>query len=193
MDRDRLTRLRWRLRGAWQWPVFVACTVLEAFLLNELPVWGTGPGGFVPGLLLATAFNLIVVAIAAPLAAMVLRRRRRDLPRAIATDYCGTALLGVVLTVLILGGIGNRGAIARDSEDRRATALALADYVHDRERAYLDGLGAMTIIQLQPGLYRGCVPGDEADEAMCVFVDTTRDPDDVSRDPEGTPNELYGR
>src|SRR4051794_39650492 len=74
------TRLRWRMRGAWQWPAFPALTVIEAVLLNALPVWGDGVGGFVPGLLLAGSLTLVVVAVIAPLVGMIVRRRRRDLP-----------------------------------------------------------------------------------------------------------------
>ena len=35
-----LRRLRWRLRGALQGPAFVLATVVEAVLLNRLPVAG---------------------------------------------------------------------------------------------------------------------------------------------------------
>ncbi|MGI8624178.1 MAG: hypothetical protein ACR2NB_12005, partial [Solirubrobacteraceae bacterium] len=80
MHRVSLTRLRWRLRGAWQWPVFVALTAVEGVTLNALPISGRGPGGVVPGLLLATGLNLIVVAGLAPLTARLVRRRRPDLP-----------------------------------------------------------------------------------------------------------------
>src|SRR3954453_12970487 len=81
MQRPDLPRLRWRLRGAWQWPTFGLLTLAEAILLNRLPVWGNGPGGFFPGLLLAGCLNLIVVAVLAPLVARLVRPRPRDLPR----------------------------------------------------------------------------------------------------------------
>src|SRR4051812_11035160 len=99
------TRLRWRMRGAWQWPAFIALTVAEAVLLDVLPVWGDGVGGFVPGLLLAGSLNLVVVALVAPLVGMALRRRRRDLPRTIASDYAGTVLLGLLFAGLVAGGL----------------------------------------------------------------------------------------
>lgn len=43
---DRLTRLRWRVRGAWQWPAFVLLTLADAALLHWLPLAGEGTGGF---------------------------------------------------------------------------------------------------------------------------------------------------
>src|SRR3954447_132150 len=108
------TRLRWRMRGAWQWPAFLALTVIEAVLLNALPVWGDGVGGFVPGLLLAGSLNLVVVAVIAPLVGMLVRRRRRDLPKPIASDYAGTALLGVLFVALLAGGLSHRSDLAHD-------------------------------------------------------------------------------
>src|SRR4028118_1000785 len=62
------TRLRWRLRGASQWPAFVLFTTLEAILLNELPLSGDGPGGLFAGVLIAGFANLFVIAVLAPLA-----------------------------------------------------------------------------------------------------------------------------
>ena len=92
MDGERFwpARLRWRLRGAWLWPTFLALTVVNAIVLRELPLAGErGPDGIMPALILAGFMNLVVVAVLAPLAGWLLRRRRRDLPRLIATDYSG--------------------------------------------------------------------------------------------------------
>ena len=36
------TRVRWRLRGAWMWPTFVALTLLDGLVLHLLPPVGTG-------------------------------------------------------------------------------------------------------------------------------------------------------
>ena len=88
-----LTRMRWRLRGAWLWPAFIALTLAEGVALQVLPIAGDGPGGVLPGVLLAGFANLILVAAVAPLAGHGLRRRRPDLPRLVAQDYAGTALL----------------------------------------------------------------------------------------------------
>jgi hypothetical protein len=33
----RWRRLRWRLRGAWQWPAFVVLTVADAVIVARLP------------------------------------------------------------------------------------------------------------------------------------------------------------
>ena len=81
-----LTRTRWRMRGAWLWPAFVVLTVAEGVALELLPIAGDGPGGVLPGVLLAGFANLIAVATIATLAGRRLRHRRPDLPRVIADN-----------------------------------------------------------------------------------------------------------
>ena len=44
-----VTRMRWRMRGAWLWPTFVVLTVAEGIALELLPIAGDGPGGVRPG------------------------------------------------------------------------------------------------------------------------------------------------
>src|SRR5437899_51258 len=88
-------RLRWRMRGAWQWPTFLAVTAADAVLLVRLPFYGSGADA--PGaVILSTFFSLVCVTVLAPFGGMLLRRRRKDLPVVIARDYAGTtALVGV--------------------------------------------------------------------------------------------------
>jgi hypothetical protein len=86
VERVWIRRLRWRMRGAWQWPAFAALTVVDALLLTRLPFYEEGPGTLVGGLLLAMFFNLLAVAVVGPLLGVRLRRRRPDLPRPVAAD-----------------------------------------------------------------------------------------------------------
>ncbi|HEV3229065.1 MAG TPA: hypothetical protein VGY97_06295 [Solirubrobacteraceae bacterium] len=102
---SRWRRLRWRLRGAWQWPTFAAFVVLDSVSLHFLPVTGSGSRPSpAAALLLAGFLNLAAVGVLAPLAGRVLRRARPDLPRVVANDYAGTALvLAAGVLVLALG------------------------------------------------------------------------------------------
>src|SRR3954452_12723784 len=84
------SRLRWRMRGAWQWPVFGLLTVADAVLIARLPFNAEGPDAL-GAILLAGFFNLLVAGVAAPLLGSLVRRRRRDLPMVVARDYAGTA------------------------------------------------------------------------------------------------------
>lgn len=185
------SRLRWRLRGAWQWPAFAVAVVVEAVLLNELPVWGEGAGGIVPGLLLAASLNLIVVALVAPVAGLLLRRRRRDLPRAIASDYAGTVLVGLLFAGLVIGGLTHRGDLQADREARATNALAVVRFVRAREPGFAHGLAMMDTIRVEGGMYRTCIPGDDPLRPLCLFVRTDQDPPSVTRDPDRAPNTTY--
>jgi hypothetical protein len=59
------TRMRWRLRGAWMWPSFVALTLLDGFLLHRLSPVREGID-FIPALLIATFGNLVLVGAIGP-------------------------------------------------------------------------------------------------------------------------------
>jgi hypothetical protein len=191
MGREQVTRLRWRLRGAWQWPAFCVLSVAEAVVLNRLPVWGDGPGGFVPGLLLAACLNLVVVAVLAPLAGRLVRRRRPDLPRAIATDYAGTAGLAALLVALIAGGLAHRGVIREEQRSHDAQAYAVAGYVRSQAPQLRPGLKRMDTLRLEPEMFRSCVPGDVPGHRLCLIVHTDQTPPGITVDPNPAPNEIY--
>ncbi len=188
-----MTRLRWRFRGAAMWPAFAVLTLAEAFVFEALPFSGDGPGGFFAALLLAFGLNLVVVAALAPLAGMALRRRRPDLPRAIATDHSGTALLFVLFASLIAAGLVNRSAVLRDERDLSASYAAASRYVHAQAPDYADSLSAMDAVRVEVGIYRACVPGSDPLRPLCLFVNTDQDPPGVTRDPEEIPNALWQR
>jgi hypothetical protein len=185
------TRLRWRMRGAWQWPAFLLLTVVEAVLLNVLPVWGEGPGGFWGGLLIAGCLNLIVVALLAPLAGLLVRRRRRDLPRAIASDYAGTALLACLLVAFVAGGLSHRSTLAHDRAARTAAIFGAAHFVRLQAPAYRRGISRMDTVRVEDDMYRACVVGRDPDRPLCVFVRTDQSPPGITRDPDRAPKSAY--
>src|SRR3954454_21252766 len=77
-------RLRWRMRGAWQWPAFAALTVVDALLIDRLPFQGDGPDA-IGAVLVAGFANLLVVAVLAPLTGLLVRPSwRPDLLRLVA-------------------------------------------------------------------------------------------------------------
>lgn len=186
------TRLRWRLRGALLWPVFFALIVLDGVLLTLLPPYGDdGPGDLLGGMLLAGFANLFVVAVLAPLAARALRRARPGLPKIIAVDQAGTALL-VGLAVLLLGlGVLHRPAVAGQREDEQAVAAALHGYVNASAPEYTRGLAAADRLRVEPELYRACVPGNDPKRPLCLFIGTDQRPASVTRDRDRAPNSVY--
>jgi hypothetical protein len=184
-------RLRWRLRGAWQWPAFVVLTLVDGLVLALLPFYGDGPGGFMPGLLLAGFLNLFVIAVLAPAAGRLLRRRRPDLPRLVASDYAGAWLLAAICVLLVAGGVLHRPAVAAAEDDERAVARAVHEYVLVHEPAHRAGLATIDAMRLEAEYYRACVPGPDPRHWLCVFVSTERRPVGVTRDPDETPNSAY--
>lgn len=191
MERVWLRRLRWRWRGAWQWPAFVALTLGDAVLLHELPIGGGGTALF-PALLLAMFFNLVAVAGVGPLIGIALRRRRPTLPKVIAADRGGTIALLATTAILAGFGIGHRGALHDEHDAFVEQSYAMRQYVaHQAEAQYRRNIARADSVKLGGGLYRTCVPGDEPRRALCLFIDVSSSPPGVKLDPSHAPNTTF--
>lgn len=179
------------MRGAWLWPTFVAVTILDGVVLHELPFYDAAPDDLYGTLLVAGFVNLGAVAIVAPLVARALRRRRPDLPREIARNYAGTALVCAVAVAFVAGGVAHRPAVREDERDLRAAFAATRDFVVTQEPALRAGLDAADALRIDEDLFRTCVPGDDPRKPLCLLVSTDQAPPGVSRDPDRTPNAGY--
>ena len=182
-------RLRWRMRGAWLWPAFLVLTPLEGVLHRRCCRPTTARRTrVVGGALLAGFANLFLVAAVAPLLARLLRRRRPDLPRMIATDLAGTALLLALAVAILVAGLVHRPAVAAEEQDRALAYDATRAYVRTQAPAF--ARGARGGGRAAPR--RGPVPhlraGPRPDRALCLFVDTDRRPAVVRRDDSTEPN-----
>jgi hypothetical protein len=181
-------RLRWRMRGAWLWPAFLALTLLDGVLIALLPPYDGAPPNAVGGALLAGFANLLLVAVAAPLAGRALRRRRPDLPRIVANDYAGACLVLALGAVVLAAGLAHRPAVAAERDDRAAVYSAVHGFVTSQAAGWEDGLDRVDARRLAPDVYRACVPGDDPRRALCLIVDTDQRPAGVSRDGSMLPN-----
>ena len=191
LERVWLRRLRWRMRGAWQWPAFLALTIGDGFLLHELPIAGDGID-VVPAIILAGFFNLFAVAVLAPAAGLLLRRRRRDLPRMVASDYAGTALLLGVSAILLAAGLLHRPAIREAERDMAAQIGAVRTYVLGQApAAYRSGLGSANTWKIEDDLFRTCVPRDGTERWLCLLVDTSQQPPGITVDEDHVPNQRF--
>jgi hypothetical protein len=184
-------RLRWRLRGAWQWPAFVVLTLVDGILLVVLPPYYGAPENVFPGVLLAGFANLLAVAVVAPALGRLVQRRRPDLPRMIATNYAGAWLLAAIAALLVATGLLHRRAVADEQARERAIATAMHDYVLREEPQLRGSLGTIDLIRIDRDYYRACVAGEEPGRWMCLFVSTDQHPPGVTRDPEEVPNRSY--
>ncbi|MEA2214207.1 MAG: hypothetical protein QOF83_4155 [Solirubrobacteraceae bacterium] len=173
MDGAWLARMRWRRRGAWLWPTFVAATALDALIVHALPFLGDSQslaGGTVAGLL----FNLLVVLLLSRPLGAVLRRRRTDMPATVARNYGGTVAVLVVPVLLMALGLAHHRAIEdqrRMLDDAIIRAIAyIGDRAPDAFRANVRHTDTYTI---QPGsVYRTCVPNAAGTRTYCVIVNT---------------------
>jgi hypothetical protein len=177
-------RLRWRLRGAWQWPAFLALTLVDAVLLVLLPPYYGAPENLFPGVLLAGSANLLAVILLAPPLGRLLRRRRPDLPRLVAANYAGAAMVGAVTVLLVAGGLAHRSAVRAEEARLQAVAAAVHAYVVEQAPEHRDSLGTIDTARIEPDYYRACIPGEDARHWFCVFVSTDQHPPGVTRDPD---------
>jgi hypothetical protein len=185
------TRLRWRLRGATMWPAFLLAVVVDTVLIRVRPISGDVAPDVFAAALLAFFFNLMVVAVAAPLAGRLVRSRRPGLPKVVADDRAGTALIVVVTVVLLAVGVAHHPAVqarARAFDLQAETARAfMLDRAPARFRA---NVGRMDTWKQGSHLYRTCVPGPDARRSFCVFVDTAHHPPVVIADRDQSPNSV---
>ena len=181
-------RLRWRLRGAWRWPAFAALTLLDGIVLVVLPPYGGAPEHVFPGVVLAGFVNLLAVVVLAPPLGHLLRRRRPDLPRAIAANYAGATLVAAITVLLVAGGLAHRSAARAEQARLQTVAAAMHGYVVEQAPQYRDSLGAVDTIRIDDDYYRACIPGDDARHWFCLFVTTDQHPPGVTRDTEEVSN-----
>lgn len=188
------SRLRWRWRGALQWPLFLGLTIADALLLGVLPIAGDAGTDLVPALLLAFFFNLLALAVVAPLVSMRLRRRRRDLPKVVADDYAGAALLGLVTVGFLVGGILHRPQLKDAEHDLVVQQVAARRFIATRApREFRPAAETSDTIKLGDDYFRTCVPGPNPKRWFCVFVDTNESPPGITVDTDRLSNLDFSR
>ncbi len=202
MDRDERfwpARVRWRLRGAWMWPTFVAITLLDGLLLHLLPPIGTGVD-LIPAILLATFGNLIVIGALAPwLARRTWNRRPAAEPGAppkaqleVLTDRIGTGLLLATVVGVVAAGLAARPTVVSETEDTERNAQAFRSLVLSRgDPELIRNLETANTVRLGEDFFRTCVARDDRRHFFCAFIDTSKRPPDVDVDGSAEPNTIY--
>jgi hypothetical protein len=171
MDGASLHRLRWRLRGAWLWPAFVALTIIDAVVGHMLPPAGDGQS-VVSAALVALVLNLIaVILLSRPLGAM-LRRARGDFPSIVARDYAGTTVIVVIALALLTAGLLHRSTLQAQRSTMDDAIKRAQAYIGDRAPAqFRRNLELVDTFVIQQGsIYRTCVPSDDRKRTYCVIV-----------------------
>ena len=200
-DTERLwvRRLRWRLRAAWQWPAYAVLTLLDAFILHELPPVRTGVD-FIPGLIIASFTNLFLMGAVGPFLAK--RLVRQEAPGAVPPtvrlevlkDRAAAILLGLATLGLVAAGLATYPLRVNETDDLARNAELVEEYLpgnapHEIQRNY----ETANTIRLEEGYFRTCINYDDRTRVWCVFVDVDAEPPTVVRDPSSIPNQEFQR
>lgn len=168
-----LARLRWRHRGAWLWPTFIVVTFLDGAIVHALPMAGDSQT-LAGGIIIALVFNVIAVLLLARPFGMLVRRRRTDMPAAVARNYGGT--VGVVLVTLVMlgAGLAHHSTLIAGRQALRDAIVRAEAYIGDRApTAFRQMAMHPDTYTIQSGqIYRTCVPNQTGTRTYCVIVKT---------------------
>jgi hypothetical protein len=180
------------------WPAFVVLTLVDGVLLHELPPTRTGVD-LIPGILIATFANLVLIGAVAPwLAKRIWVRRPQpasgappQAERELLTDRVGTALLVAGVFGVLAAGLAARPAVVSETEDTEEAARALLTYVrHSGNEELNRNLETANTARLADGYFRTCIARDERGRFFCFFIDVNKKPTQIIRDPSAAPNPL---
>ena len=192
-------RLRWRLIGAWRWPVFAAAILLDAVILHELPPlnsFETEPGdlNWPVAFILSGFGNLALIALADALGRFAESKRRargiEDPHVAVQSDRMAVAALAIGVVGVLAWGLATQGTAVTETEATERNAEAVRDWVlSNGSEEYRRNIHTANTERLAEGYFRTCVADDSRRRFLCLFVDTKKDPPEVVRDPSMLPNE----
>lgn len=157
------------------WPVFMLATLADAVIGRLLPPSGDGQA-VMSALLLGLILNLLAIVVVSRPTAVVLRRRRPDLPLVVARDYAGTAVIATVTAALLAVGVVHHQRIVSDQRALDDAVVRAQAFIGARAPAeFRQNVALVNMFAIQPGrLYRACVPSGRDARTYCVVVDTTR-------------------
>jgi hypothetical protein len=191
-------RVRWRLRGAWMWPSFVAITLLDGILLHLLPPVRTGID-LIPAVLLATFGNLVLIGALGPwLARRVWKRRPAADPDAppkaqleVLSDRIGTGLLVASVFGVLAAGLAARPTVIAETDAKEEAARAIHAHIQaSGDPELIRNEETAHAARLADGYFRICVALDDRESFACFLVDTNADPTRIVRDRSAIPNEI---
>lgn len=202
-DRFWARRLRWRLIGAWRWPLFFVCTLVDAVIVHAFPPAGTR-ALFFAALFIASFGNLFLIGAVAPWLARRIAARQGTPPAAsfppadhfeLLVDKVASITLIVATAGLLAAGLGNRKVVVAETDRLARAAETVKQYVDAHAPAEIkrniDTLN--THPTQEDGFFRMCVAYDDRTKAYCLFVDAKRRPPRVIPDRDSRPNGAYFR
>jgi hypothetical protein len=183
------------------WPTFVLVTLLDGLVLHLLPPIRTGVD-LVPGILLATFGNLILVGAVGPWLARRMWSRRAAAdpatsPKAqleVLSDRVGTGLLVASVLAVLAAGLAARPTVVSETQDTERNAEAFRSFViRTGDDELVRNLETANTVRLREDYFRTCIARDDRRHYFCAFVDTRREPARVQPDRSAEPNSSYKR
>lgn len=171
MDGAWLARLRWRQRGAWLWPTFVAATAFDGVMGHALPQAGETQT-VAAGLIMALVLNVLAVLLLSRPLGAALRRLRGDLPVLVARNYGGACAVIAMTAVLLGAGLLHRPTVIAHRQALQDAISRAEAFIGDRAPApFRENVTHLDTYTIQPGsLYRTCVASLDATRTYCVYV-----------------------
>lgn len=166
-------RVRWRRRGAWLWPVFVLAILVDSVLGHALPP-ASDTQTLASAALVGLVLNLLgVLLLSRPIAALM-RRVRSDLPRVVARNYAGTAVVLAVSAAILAAGLVHHDTVIANRNALRDATIRAQAWIGDRAPPeFRRHVNLPDTFAIEPGsIYRTCVPGRSWSRTYCVIVKT---------------------
>ncbi len=134
-------------------------------MIGDAQSWAGGTLGALVANLLAVLF------VSRPVGAL-LRRRRPDLPVAVARNYAGTGALALVTLAVLAAGVTHRSSIAAQRRMLDDAVMRAIAYIGARAPdAFRRNVGHPDTYTIQAGVvYRTCVPNQARTRTYCVIV-----------------------
>ncbi|HTU97217.1 MAG TPA: hypothetical protein VMF14_15325 [Solirubrobacteraceae bacterium] len=173
MEAAWIARARWRWRGAWLWPTFVAGAVLDGVIAVVRPFVGDRQS-FAGGLLAGLVLNLLAVLFLSRGFGALLRRVRGDMPVGVARNYGGTVAVALVSAGLLAVGLARHGGIVDDQQALRDAVVRAVAYIGDHApHTFRANARRTDTFTIQAGsMYRTCVSSTDGRRSYCVIVKT---------------------
>lgn len=173
------------------WPLFVLSVVADTVIGHLWPPQGDSQS-WGSALLVALLANLIAVVVFTRGLAMLLRRRRRDLPMVIARDYVGRSVVLTVSAVILAVGLVHHASVASNRVIMHDAIVRAQAFIGDRAPVeFRRNLSFVSVYAIEPGqVYRTCVISSEG-RTYCVIVDMARPYAESVRFDGYTPNAVF--
>jgi hypothetical protein len=201
-DRFWTRRLRWRLIGAWRWPLLLVLTVADGLIVHWLPPTGAR-ALVVPAIVVCGFANLFLIGAIAPwLARRMVARQGERPPSAtfppanhleLLTDRIASIVLVLATLGLVAAGAGNHKVVVAATDRLARGGAAARDYALShgapdvKRNARAANINAH-LLDDRDGLFRMCIPYDDPTRAYCMFVVADRHPPTVRPDGDSRPN-----